>query len=539
MLNFDKASLLSVNQTNNFFGDGLFRYKTTQNFSVKGYICDLTNTYGVSGVLSGVEAFTRAADDFGDISINGHYFGQGRINNIAYNEGNWVRSTEYTVDFQIYKTGSLTLDGEFYSNVSGAFLNPSNPLDLLDSFAEEFNFTAQNSNQYNFEHSFNIRYLSGVGTNPITNSKALAEGLMTQLTPYGFIDSIYSGFYPDAVNLKRTESYNAITYETSYSERYDSQQNYEWRHNYTYNIDSDGVATVSENGFMAGLNGDGINSQINGAFNRCEDVYDVYNNSSAYLIDKRIKTAKLFDKYQPRAEYTVTFTDDQKYSETYQWDYTLSYDRAQNDIIQATENGTIVGFGVLGSSEKYDAAKAAYPNIIFDLLPRVTDFYVNFAEGEGTLGINPISISEGRSPYRGSISYSKTFTDDPSIVNEDPIKRRQKSTQTTYPVAVYTTFGIINEGDEGEKVQDQNQSEEGTVSFAINYNLKRNDKNTSSFNTALDDAVSESAAVKPGDSYIKSCSYSIDPLENSMSFDVSWGFANSKERDDTGLDIND
>ena len=56
MLDFLNATLLSYSHNSDFFGDN-FRYKTTKELSIEGYILDLSNTDGVSGIWSGISGF--------------------------------------------------------------------------------------------------------------------------------------------------------------------------------------------------------------------------------------------------------------------------------------------------------------------------------------------------------------------------------------------------------------------------------------------------------------------------------------------------
>jgi hypothetical protein len=73
-IDFSNATLLGSSFKNEFFGD-TFRYRSSRQLTVKGLVTSLTNTYGVSGIMTGIAVLESGSHNWDQIIINGYNFG--------------------------------------------------------------------------------------------------------------------------------------------------------------------------------------------------------------------------------------------------------------------------------------------------------------------------------------------------------------------------------------------------------------------------------------------------------------------------------
>jgi hypothetical protein len=103
----NNIEVLGYNHQNNFFGEKSFHYSTTKTLSIRGYVLDLTNTVGVKDILTDTGQIKNIAQNFQNVIINGVNFGIGKFTSLSFDAGNWVRSTQFNADIEIYETTNL------------------------------------------------------------------------------------------------------------------------------------------------------------------------------------------------------------------------------------------------------------------------------------------------------------------------------------------------------------------------------------------------------------------------------------------------
>lgn len=103
----NNIEILGYNHQNNFFGEKSFHYSTTKTLSIRGYVLDLTNTVGVKDILTDTGQIKNIAQNFQNVIINGVNFGIGKFTSVSFDAGNWVRSTQFNADIEIYETANL------------------------------------------------------------------------------------------------------------------------------------------------------------------------------------------------------------------------------------------------------------------------------------------------------------------------------------------------------------------------------------------------------------------------------------------------
>ncbi len=179
MIDFQNADLLSLSSSNSFLGDGIFRIGRIANLTIEGNVLDLTNSAGVSGVLSGVQNLIYSSQDWQPVVLNGINFGSGKVNSWSFDAGTYVRSTRYTCQIQIFDSGNLyNMTGSYYSGLQSLFNNPATLTPLIRDLQETFNFNVSRENEYNYDYNVSLSLYSGIGTNPIQLAQNIASGLL-------------------------------------------------------------------------------------------------------------------------------------------------------------------------------------------------------------------------------------------------------------------------------------------------------------------------------------------------------------------------
>ena len=138
-MNFTNVKLLTYEHKNNFWGDKGFRYGTTVSLSINGYILDLANTSGVKDVFQACKSLSDALGVYQDIIIDNINYGKGKITNVSFDSGNWVKVTEYTVSIEIIDKGNLSNASYADSDFSGGIISGiKDNAEYLEDFQESY-----------------------------------------------------------------------------------------------------------------------------------------------------------------------------------------------------------------------------------------------------------------------------------------------------------------------------------------------------------------------------------------------------------------
>ncbi len=171
MINFQNATLLSYNHRNNFGGGEVFRVGSVKEISVRGFIQVKAKNADLQGVKEAqleIQDFIDVANDWEDITINGHNFGKGRVIsiNFASNASTFldnIRFAEFqaTIEIPTSTNGDAlyNLRGETYRGVLSSIDRTSS---ALSAFDESFDFNIGEDNTYSYDHSLTINFISGV-----------------------------------------------------------------------------------------------------------------------------------------------------------------------------------------------------------------------------------------------------------------------------------------------------------------------------------------------------------------------------------------
>ena len=186
MVNFQNATLLSYNHRNNFGGGEVFRTGSVKEISVKGFIQSKTQNKDIEGVKEAqlqIQDFIDVANDWEDITINGHNFGKGRITSISFASSastfqDNIRFAEFDATLEIPTSTNgddelYNLRGETYRGVLSSVDRTSS---ALSNFDESFNFNVEEDNTYGYNHSLTVNFISGVQPEMIPDSARYEGG---------------------------------------------------------------------------------------------------------------------------------------------------------------------------------------------------------------------------------------------------------------------------------------------------------------------------------------------------------------------------
>jgi hypothetical protein len=353
-LNLSGAYLVGYNQTNNFFGDSLFRRGSTATMTVSAII-DVrpkqaypssptanSDHIGAKEAFDFINSQVSSIGDWQEIKID-YGLGEtvvatGRIGSLNSVRPNPVRIGEFNIDIEIPVSGShdaWNMDGpthqdEFINEFPGTKIKNlfQSSGAVFQDFSEQFNFTLGEDGSYEYDHSLNMQMLSGshLTPDPVQTAKEVAEAIFfvapSDSAAFGFIDNQFSGFYQktveatiDAVNKSGvkyySESYDLENFNCSFSKKAkldgSLKENYSLDISHSMTMGADGYVNISENGLVRSTANKPIaeryaivtgamETEIGAAKARCDSFYDVYRLSGIVNPDYKFSEGAATDR---------------------------------------------------------------------------------------------------------------------------------------------------------------------------------------------------------------------------------------------------
>jgi len=431
---FNNVELLGYTHQNNFFGENSFNYSATKTISLQGFVLDLQNSNGVNKIFNDTNQIKLLAQDFHEIIINNQNYGVGKIVNLSFDAGNWVRTTRFNATIEVLEEVTLQALGSEFSSV---ILNDKK-LNLIKNFSESFSIDFDVNNQIlGGEHQIEIEYnADNKNINVISLAQVLAKELLKTL-PTALSEGNYLTRNQNNCRFLYNENYDIINGKCGFSKKFsygtnNINQPFSVTRNISINIDNDGIASTEENCTIKAESDTpslyqnallGLNQEINTSFNRCQNLLNNY--KTDFQIQRNLNSSPLqkniqIDKYNGNINYTINFDNDKrKENQNYTWENTLTIDRGENQIWQASEEGTINGVGTrllnLNSNLKYQKAEEGWNNIKTGIFSRASSFWNIYANPKASNSLKLLNKSLSRQPYQGVISYRNNYTDDPTI----------------------------------------------------------------------------------------------------------------------------
>lgn len=518
MLQFNNITQLGVTHQSRFFQAG-FAYSTQKSLQINGLVLDLTNGDGVTGIWTGIKDIVKNANDFLPIIINGKNLGTGQITSISFSPGNDVRQKSYSATIEIQEAGDLAqMVGSYYSGIR------LEDFQYLNNFSESYNFTKKTNGGYGYTHDASIQFSSGLGDlNSIQSAQLLAKSLFENDSNLGF--AFYSGFTNKRGKRYITEAYNLIDNSCSFSESFDFDANsgaYSAIHNHAFQIDQNGIITVSENTSIRGIENPNFQSALAAlntekalAYPRCSGVFAQYAPSGSYpLLPSPVSDGTRFDLFANNLEYTLTFNNNRSNSGLYFWTYSQQVNR-QNGIAKVTENGEIRGRGA-NPQESFQNARTGYLFVNNEVNARIQQFY---NENVGTNQIFLEAQSESYAPERATISYQKDYSDEPFIVGESGIKRILIRENQNIPIRAFNKYNILNYK---EIAQDSKTASVGSKILSLTL-IGEKPVPLSAYLSNANQQINQRIPIGLNH-YVSDASYSFNPNENVVEVSVQWDY---------------
>jgi hypothetical protein len=555
-MNFQDVKLLSYDHKNNFWGDSGFKYGSTISISIKGYILNLANAFGVKGVFDACKTLADSLGSKQDIVINGINYGLGKISNVSFDSGNWVRVTEYTVSVEILKEGDLkdpdpTQEDSFQNNVISSISNSSH---FIEDFSESYSIDySSNEDSINGSHSIDLKISSLFPGDKILFAKNLASVLYSQT----FADQISESAYKKPSESLRkdfySENYDTIEGKCGFRRNFsysNTEECYSKQRSLSVSLEEDGTATVTESNKINGncmqpdLFGSaelGFSSEITGSFLRCSGALESYKipfSIKSGLISDEINRSVKRNKFNGEIEYNVVFSNDQRRKGFYFHEYTLDLSRSEDFIWNVSEAGSIKGSGRVGEQIKFDNAYSGWGIESTGISGRAIGIYSGEAKIKPTGSyLKLINKTLDFEPFDGVVSYNFSFTDDLNLNMSSEIRRSSVSITDSKPTIIHNDFVIVGGAAPYSVAQSANQSKQGELDLKCDFDISSstipfigNSYFSSGFKICTGAADSYSASengssLKALDGYLESLSFTTDEIQQTCNINAKFKYS--------------
>lgn len=517
------APLVGISVKSNFFGADI-RYSRSKVYSLKGTLLN-NEQNNISGTfLQQRDLVTGFASDYLPFSINGIIVGYPKVNTISFDESNYLLKDGYNLELEFLESGNpFQITGTYYgfTGVTGLFQN-------IQSLSETLDYNTD-FRSFNYKHSIDISYRTGVNVDPLLNSKIIVSGLINNKASFPF--TISGGQTVNKVYEEKTDVLNG-TYSVTENAIVATGVN-SYNHNYSVGVklDENGITTVNQNGNIQGFDGfnkysnaeSGYNVIRNTIYQNCSGVYANYflgllNNT--YLTDSRIDNV-----LEGQISYSRSFNDATGISDT-RWVYTNQI-QLQGNKIQVGERGTIDGLGHI--SVRFNQASGFFEIIKPTILQRVLEQYSGFGS-TGTL--YPISREQGYDRFHGSINYDYEFSNNNNFGLGSGISSLDSSIQDSPPIHARVGFNVVHVG---TLLQSLGSTKQGERNISLTIQAFRETPNTGVLQFITNTLNKyRTTGIQFIDPFISNISLTQDPITNYWTAQSKITFGGIK----TDLDLN-
>lgn len=505
-----------------------------------------------------------------EVVLTSYSVGAGPSVGITYYVGNVSGNT-----FQLFEDITRTITVDVTSSIGGATLEIYNIVPFpqyLDSFSEDFNVSLDESNTYNFSHSLDITYLSGVEgggdpIDPIATAKSLAINLFDQ-TPAQFSTVIPPSYGSISAASRKyfNESYNLIdgscTFEKQLSLLPSGLSTYSLKVSNEFSFDDQGIVTVSENGEISPRSPDfleeakeALDTELSKSYDRCNSIYDSYKNylgaNSSSLYSQPITKNKTLNNSEGTSSYTVEYTDNLTYVNLNTIEERQINLNISDNITTVSEDGTIISIN--SKSVDFDPytlmpSRATVKN-------RCEAFYNENMPASNPYALKNLNNKFTVPRYGKQITYNYVFTSDANVfdLDDDAVFSRKEATHAD-KIGTPEQSTMIIPNVSSAILHTPGQTSMGTRSSSFKGSLRRprftnNLDNrptpTAAINTVKQEVLSDAymvfannnliRSVDKNQIYVTSASYTFDS-QNSFSMKVDCTF--TMKRQDGGSELN-
>jgi hypothetical protein len=545
-MTFSNVKLLSYNHRNNFFSESGIRYNSVVEFSINGYVLDLSRTIGAGSIFQACKLLSDSIGSYSDIIIDGINYGYGKIKSVSFDSGNWVRVTEYNIDVEILKSSDFDfqLDPEEKNLTSEILSGLKTYAEFLEDFSESYSVDyTSDQNEISGSHNIDIKVSPLFQGNKIEFAKNLATFIFSKASISDL--SKYSYSLPDPFRRKETysETYDIIGLSFGFRKNFsflNSSECHSLNRSMNVSFSEDGLITVTENTLITGKCRETdeystiksaknvFNSEVGGSYGRCNEIFLIYKNAqSDPLIDKEIERSVKINNFSGEIEYTVSYTNDKRKKNNYSYEYSLEISRSEDGIWNASEQGAVIGDGTRGQASKFENAWAGWNIEKNNISQRINDFYIASADPKPSpvQALKLIEKNTTHSIYEGSFNYSYSFTDDKTINLSSDIRRSTISISDNKGTKIHNDFIVPGGSAKYVIAQLVNQSaqSERSVEGELEISKVPPFNGFSYFTNAFN--LSEANKGSGSDMYLSDFSFSSDEIEQNISFRGSYKYS--------------
>lgn len=556
MLTITKAESLSLVREKDIWGD-LFNYRNRDVYTVRGKLYGDYSVESIVQIWQGMSGMiTQVTGTYIPFSINGVVVGTGKIQNLSFEPSTDVREKNYNVTFEVAKTGNLyNLTGAAYQYLQ--LITGIAP--YLNSFSETQSLNQVNSDTVNFEQQVSIDLNASFSEIPIarySGAYQTATGFFGSLTDSipSFFDTDFNAFdyhvktYTGLDPIKyRSETFDSINNKYSFTERYNYQKgrNYIHEYNHSLNYDQNGVTTVTEAGFAKATAKVaarityaeiGFEEILTGIYSRVTGVYgrwnNVYSTGGCALVNYPIQKTVSRNYIAGQLDYSYAYTNNPAQKSGYSWSYENSIELQSDGYVSISENGDIIGLGKNRTGNFPIVSGAWFGTIRPGITGRINSLYSNTSGYFNPVCFYPgtpvaINSEETYSEYRGTISYSQNFTDDPSYFATGNFVMIKTTIADNRPVHLTNFFNIINFQ---ELAQTSFQSTLGTYSNQVEI-IGRSGLSIPTYLAAATGKVT----IPSGMLYPLPPTYSFSPNSRNFSYQQDYIYAKYRGMNDSAI----
>lgn len=522
-VSFAVATLLNYSVTNQ--KAGAFNYRRKEDISIDGYFSNRESSVPIKEHFRQVKLLLESSTDFVEIFLNDKSYGKARFLNYSFPtsvnfDENSVRFTKFTITLEVFKDDSSNAFAA--ENLPSVYNNATNLWYKLRDFSESFNFTLQDDGNFLASHrvSFGI---DNIDKDPESTVVSDAKDIANTFFALGLdsLSSIRSFYSSTSFQISNTDygsslidqTVDLINYNFSYSKQYTVFSDNSSTTTETLLTDvvfnAEGIIEVVERGRIKGKGSSfaaaranaisKLNSNLSSAYSRCNNVFNRYfssdydkfkkilpkYNALDTLKSNPISITKDLTETQPEIGYEIRFTTNAAYDDsTTIHTYSISLAKDPQGIYNSTINGSIKFY--TNKNKGFSSNLADIKNIISansgaDDLTRINPYYLAVA-GSGTFAGVRTSTSINHLKFGVETTYTKTYSNSPTLSNSGLIRQLTVSENTNLPVNRYSNANIPGSwsetnrkiGRSQETIYQTTQLTEGVKSIAIEMKINRN-----------------------------------------------------------------
>lgn len=529
---FDNANLMSSEYSFEYLGDFLFKSVETVNLS--GVILTKQNE-SIIPIWDKINEIQLDSVDLSDCSVAGISIGSGILTSLSFENGIDVNTKRFSATIEIHHKGDMSSLSPIYDGLEDANLLK---LEFVKSLSEDFSFSKNQDGTYEYTRDLSISLFKGIGIDNVSEfAKSIASLFMSSVfSPFTLAS--YPDFYKTDGNKFTTESYDDIKGEYSFSESFSfqSEVDYSWVYTTQINV-SELDVIVSESGSIKSNTTNtteslrnGLNNAVSGTYSRCQSAVSGYFGTIPCLLNETESSKNIsINFFSGTAEYEISYSTNPSLKGTVFWSKTSSFSLNEDGFFSVSEDGEIFGFGYLNNEPPtpYEKAKDYYNNNVKNtILNRLNlQFGSDISANCSSSLLGEESSKYTESEYEGKVSYSKSYTNNPSIISSGEFSRIETSVEKKYAVPIKTLIQVSYDKEYAVKTFRSNTSE-GVLTSTVEVVL-RSSSSVFSISRAL--SVARGKIVYPSqDYYTTDLNYTVDFNASKLTLNCSFNFFEKK-----------